>query len=189
MSSIETVITVVVIMAYSIGRQLAGEPLRAEAADRAARWRSHSSASSTSQPARFRADAHGHRPDRRGLRDQRGHRDMSGQADAARVPERLPVGPDAQSVLWWWAAKIASGLVLDGIGHALGANWRPSPLSCCSDSGSTGWHKERPWRPVASATGIPFAPEPTKRTRCGQGRAAVFGPGRPAREVVIHSDV
>ena len=27
-----------------------------------------------------------------------------------------------KSVLWWWAAKIASGVVLDGIGHALGAN-------------------------------------------------------------------
>ena len=121
MSDIETVIAILVIMVYSVGRQIAGEPLRAKRL--------------IGLPAALTvigivdvANSNGPGPTRLdivliiagcvvnaliGL----------GQGRLMRLESRdgFLWGQMPKSVLWWWGAKIASGVVLDGIGHALGA--------------------------------------------------------------------
>lgn len=63
------------------------------------------------------------------------------------------------SVLWWWGAKIASGVVLDGIGHVLGASLAITSAVMLLRLGVNRLAQAAIVAPLALATGIPFAPE------------------------------
>jgi hypothetical protein len=63
------------------------------------------------------------------------------------------------SVLWWWGAKIASGVVLDGIGHVLGAGLATTSAVMLLRLGVNRLAQAAIVAPRAFATGIPFAPE------------------------------
>ena len=72
-------------------------------------------------------------------------------------------GQMPKSVLWWWGAKIASGVVLDGIGHALGAGLAVTTAVMLLRLGVNRLGQAAMVAPRALASGIPFAPEPTKQ--------------------------
>ena len=163
MSDIETVIAIVVIMVYSVGRQIAGEPLRAKRL--------------IGLPAALTvigivdvANSKGPGPTRLdivliiagcvvnaliGL----------GQGRLMRLESRdgFLWGQMPKSVLWWWGAKIASGVVLDGIGHALGAGLAVTTAAMLLRLGVNRLGQAAMVAPRALASGIPFAPEPTKQ--------------------------
>lgn len=71
-------------------------------------------------------------------------------------------GQMPKSVLGWWGAKIGSGVVLDGIGHALGAGIAVTSAAMLLRLGVNRLGQAAVVAPRALATGIPFAPEPTK---------------------------
>jgi hypothetical protein len=162
MSGIETTIVVLGIMAYSIGRQIAGEPLRVKRliglpAALAVIGIVEVTRSKGSSPT---------------------HVDLVligvgcainvvigiGQGRLMRLESRGGYlwGQMPKSVLWWWAAKIVSGVVLDGIGHAFGAQLATVPAVMLLRLGVNRLAQAAVVAPRALATGIPFAPEPDK---------------------------
>jgi hypothetical protein len=69
-------------------------------------------------------------------------------------------GQMPKSVLWWWAAKIVSAVVLDGIGYALGAQLATTSAVLLLRLGVNRLAQAAVVAPRALATGVPFAPEP-----------------------------
>ena len=97
-------------------------------------------------------------------------------------------GQMPKSVLWWWAVKIASGLVLDGIGHAFGAHLATISAVMLLGLGFNRLAQGTTVSYRALASGIPFAPEPERLGpglnalgRSGNNRflAASPDPGQP----------
>jgi hypothetical protein len=158
--SAETIITVVVIMAYVVGRQLAGEPLRVK---RLIGLPVALTVIGIIEVATSK--------DRGPTRD-----DIVlivvgltinavigiGQGRLMRLESRHGYlwGQMPTSVLWWWAAKIGSGIVLDGIGHALGAQLATIAAVMLLQLGVNRLAQATIVARRAFATGIPFSPEP-----------------------------
>jgi hypothetical protein len=158
--SVETVVVVLAIMAYSIARQIAGEPLRAKRL--------------IGLPAALTVigvidvvNSKGRAPTATdlvliGVGCAINVVIGIGQGRLMRLEARdgylwgqMPV-----SVLWWWAAKIAGGVVLDGIGYALGAHLATVSAVLLLRLGVNRLAQAAIVAPRALATGIPFAPEP-----------------------------
>jgi hypothetical protein len=172
MSSIETVITIVVVMAYSVGRQIAGEPLYLKRL--------------VGLPTALTvigivdvASSKGAGPTRTDIVLILAGCAINAvigmcQGRLMRLESRKGYlwGQMPKSVLWWWAAKIGSGLILDGIGHALGAGLAVTTAVMLLRLGVNRLGQAAIVTPRAFATGIPFAPEPTKQysnaARAGQ---------------------
>jgi hypothetical protein len=171
--SVETVIVVLGVMIYSIGRQIAGEPLRVKrliGLPAALTVIGIVDVASNKGPGPTVTDVvligvgcainvvigicHG-RLMRLGSRD--GY--LWGQMPA--------------SVLWWWGAKIASGVVLDGIGHVLGAGLAITSAVMLLRLGVNRLAQAAVVALRAFATGIAFAPESDNR---GAGRNEGFLP-------------
>jgi len=171
MSSVETIIVVLGIIAYSVGRQIAGEPLRVKRL--------------IGLPAALTvigivdvARAKGQTPT---------HLDLVligvgcavntvigiCQGRLMRLESRNGYlwGQMPKSVLWWWAAKIASGLVLDGMGHALGAQLATVSSVMLLELGVNRLAQAAIVAPRAFATGIPFTPEPDKHGAGQKGQS------------------
>jgi hypothetical protein len=170
MSSLETVITVVVIIAYSIGRQVVGEPLRVKRliglpvaltilgiVDVAT--------SNVPGPTHFDIVLIG-----AGCAINVAIGICQGRLMRLETRNGFLWGQMPKSVLWWWAAKIASGLLLDGIGHAFGAHLATISAVMLLGLGFNRLAQGTTVSYRALASGIPFAPEP--------GR---LGPGLNAR--------
>jgi hypothetical protein len=68
-------------------------------------------------------------------------------------------GQMPMSVLWWWSAKVASGVVLDAVGYALGAHLATISAVMLLRLGVNRLGQAAVVAPRALATGIPFAPE------------------------------
>ena len=162
MSGVETIIAIVAIMAYSVGRQIAGEPLRIKRL--------------IGLPAVLTivgivdvTNSKGAGPTRLdiilivagcavnaiiGL--------CQGRLMRLEARNGYLWGQMPKSVLWWWGAKIASGVVLDGIGHVLGAGIAVTAAVMLLRLGVNRLGQAAVVAPRAFTTGIPFAPEPTK---------------------------
>ena len=157
-----TVVMVLGIMAYSIARQIAGEPLRVK---RLLGLPTALTVIGIVDVAKTKAPA-------------LTHTDIAliaagvvvnvvigiGQGRLMRLESRdgylwgqMPV-----RVLWWWGAKIASGVVLDGIGHALSAGLATASAVILLRLGVNRLAQAAVVAPRALATGIPFAPEADK---------------------------
>lgn len=161
MSGVETVITVVVIMACSVGRQIMGEPLRLK--------RLIGLPAVLTVVAVVDVAHKGPGPTRLDLILV-----VTGcavnaviglaQGTLMRLEARDGYlwGQMPTSVLWWWGAKVVSGVVLDGIGHALGAGMAVTSAVMLLRLGVNRLGQAAVVAPRALATGIPFAPEPTK---------------------------
>jgi hypothetical protein len=169
-----TIVMVLAIMAYSIGRQIAGEPLRVrrliglpaaltvigivDVAKSKAPGATHTDLVLIGAGCAINAAI--------GI----------GQGGLMRLEPRNGYlwGQMPRSVLWWWAAKIASGIVLDGIGHALGAALAVTSAVMLLRLGVNRLAQAAIVAPRAFVTGIPFAPEPGK---AGAGPADRSVPG------------
>jgi hypothetical protein len=162
MSNFETVIVVLGIMAYSIGRQIAGELLRLK---RLIGLPVALTVIGIVDVARSKGPGPTHLDlvligagcainavigicQGRLMRLESRHGYLWGQ---------MP-----RSVLWWWAAKIASGIILDGIGHALGAQLATTSAVMLLGLGVNRLAQAVIVAPRGYATGVPFAPEPDK---------------------------
>jgi hypothetical protein len=157
--SVETIVVVLGIMTYSVARQIAGEPLRLKRL--------------IGLPAALTVigivdvvKSKGSGPT---------HTDIVligagcavnaaigiGQGMLMRLESRNGYlwGQMPRSVLWWWAGKIASGLILDAIGHALGAQLATISAVMLLRLGVNRLAQAGIVAPRALATGTPFAPE------------------------------
>jgi hypothetical protein len=192
MSSVETVIVVLGIMAYSVGRQLAGEPLRVK---RLIGLPAALTVIGIIEVARSKGSA----PTQTDLVLIGAGCAVNavigiGQGRLMRLESRNGYlwGQMPKSVLWWWAAKIACGVVLDGIGHALGAELATVSAVMLLRLGVNRLAQAAIVAPRALASGVPFAPEPAKpgagrkdasEKNClladTRGRAAALGDVRP----------
>jgi hypothetical protein len=155
-----TIVVVLVIMAYSVGRQIAGEPLRVKRL--------------VGLPAALTVigvidlvESKAPGPTRTDLVLIGAGCAINaaigiGQGRLMRLESRDGYlwGQMPRSVLWWWAAKIASGVALDGIGHALGAGLAVTSAVMLLRLGINRVAQAAVVAPRAFATGIPFAPEP-----------------------------
>ncbi|HTW09488.1 MAG TPA: hypothetical protein VME46_18420 [Acidimicrobiales bacterium] len=169
-TSIETIAVVVGIMAYSIGRQIAGEPLRikrlvglpgvltaigiVDVASTQGRAATGTDVVLIAAGCTVNAV----------IGVGQGRLMRLGSRDGylwAQMPK---------SVLWWWGAKVASGFVLDGIGHALGAGLATTSAVMLLRLGVNRLAQAAVVAPRALATGTPFAPEPTKGNSRASGR-------------------
>jgi hypothetical protein len=162
MSSMETVVAVAVIIAYSIGRQLAGEPLRVNRL--------------IGLPVALTAIGIVDVVANKGPGATRTDIVLIGagcainaaigmcQGGLMRVESRNGYlwGQMPQSVLCWWAANIATGVIFDGIAHALGAHLATISAVILLRLGVNRLAQASVVVPRALATGIPFAPEPDK---------------------------
>jgi len=160
MSSVETVIAIVVIMGYSIGRQVMGEPLRVKRV--------------IGLPAALTvigivevATSKGPGPTRIDIVLIGAGCAINAvigicQGRLMRLESRNGYlwGQMPTSVLWWWAAKVASGAVLDGIGHVLDAHLATTSAVMLLGLGINRLAQAVVVVPRAFATGVPFAPEP-----------------------------
>jgi hypothetical protein len=180
MSGVEMIIVVLGIMAYSIGRQIAGEPLRVK---RLIGLPAALTVIGIIEVARSKGSA----PT---------HMDLVligvgcainavigiGQGRLMRLESRGGYlwGQMPKSVLWWWAAKIASGVVLDGIGHALGAQLATVSAVMLLRLGVNRLAQAAIVAPRGFATGVPFAPEPDKS---GAGHRGVSEKNRFLAEI------
>lgn len=162
MSSSESIAVVVLIMGYSIGRQIAGQPLRLKrllglplaltvigAVDVV---NSKGQAATDTDLALIVGGC--------ALNVMIG----IGEGRLMRLGSRDGYlwGQMPTSVLWWWAAKIASGVILEGIAAALGAHLATISAVMLLRLGANRLAQAAVVAPRALATGIPFAPEPTK---------------------------
>jgi hypothetical protein len=177
-TSIETIAVVVGIMAYSIGRQIAGEPLRikrlvglpgvltvigvVDVASTKGRAPTGTDVALIAAGCAINAVI--------GL----------GQGRLMRLSSRDGYlwGRMPRSVLWWWGAKVASGLVLDGVGHALGAGLAVTSAVMLLRLGVNRLAQAAVVAPRALVSGVPFAPEPTK----GNGGTAGWKNSLPSDE-------
>ncbi|HTW07536.1 MAG TPA: hypothetical protein VME46_08500 [Acidimicrobiales bacterium] len=169
-TSIETIAVVVGIMAYSIARQIVGEPLRVKRL--------------LGLPAVLTvigivdvSSSKGRAPTGTDVALIAAGCAVNvliglGQGRLMRLSSRDGYlwGRMPRSVLWWWGAKVASGLVLDGIGHALGAGLATTSAVMLLRLGVNRLAQAAVVAPRALATGMPFAPEPTKGNTGANGR-------------------
>lgn len=176
--SLETLVVVLGIMAYSIARQIAGEPLRVKrllGLPAALTVVGIVDVVKTKAPAPTHTDI---------VLIAAGvvvnvviglcqGRLMRLESRDGYLWGQMPV-----RVLWWWGAKITSGVVLDGIGHALGAGLATASAVMLLRLGVNRLAQAAVVAPRALATGIPFAPEADKASN-------EHGDGSPAR----HSDL
>jgi hypothetical protein len=158
--SVETTLTVLAIMIYVVGRQIAGEPLRVKRL--------------IGLPAALTVAGIidvAHNGGRAPTRD-----DIVliaagvvinavigiAQGRLMRLESRHGYlwGQMPRSVLWWWSTKIAVGVVLDAIGYALGAHLATASAVMLLRLGVNRLAQAAIVAPRALATGIPFAPEP-----------------------------
>ncbi|HUA49707.1 MAG TPA: hypothetical protein VMA77_31030 [Solirubrobacteraceae bacterium] len=168
--SVETVAVVLGIMAYSIARQIAGEPLRVKRL--------------LGLPAVLTVI---------GIVDVAKTRAPASETDIVLIGAGVVVnvaigvyqgrlmrlecreghlwGQMPPRVLWWWAAKIGSGVILDGIGHALGGGLAIASAVMLLRLGVNRLAQAAIVVPRALATGIPFAPETDK---AGEAHEAEF---------------
>ena len=163
MSDIETVITIAVIMVYFVGRQIAGEPMHLKRLIGLP-------AALTAIGVVDVANSKGPGPTRLdivlivvGCAVNALIGMCQGRLMRLETRNGYLWGQMPKSVLWWWAAKIASGVVLDGIGHALGAGLAVTTAVMLLRLGVNRLGQAAMVAPRALATGIPFAPEPTKQ--------------------------
>jgi hypothetical protein len=161
-SGVETIIVVIAIMAYSVGRQIVGEPLRIKRL--------------IGLPAALTVmgivdvvNSKGAGPTRLDIILILAGCAVNaviglGQGRLMNLESRSGYlwGQMPKSVLWWWGAKIASGVILDGIGHALGAGIAVTSAVMLLRLGVNRLGQAAVVAPRALASGIPFAPEPTK---------------------------
>jgi len=180
--SVETIVVVLGIMGYSIGRQITGEPLRVKRL--------------IGLPAALTVI---------GVVDV-----ANAKAQAPTVTDFVLIGVGCAinmiieicqgrlmrlesrdgylwgqmpvSVLWWWGAKIASGVVLDGIGHVVGTSLAITSAVMLLRLGVNRLGQAAIVGPRAVATGIPFAPE-SDNSAAGRNDEFLAETSRPAAEI------
>jgi hypothetical protein len=177
--TVETVVVVLGIMAYSIARQIAGEPLRVTRL--------------LGLPAVLTVI---------GIVDVAKTRAPASETDIVLIGVGVVVnvvigvcqgrlmrlecregylwGQMPPRVLWWWAAKIGSGVILDGIGHALGAGLAIASAVMLLRLGVNRLAQAAIVAPRALATSVPFAPETDEAGEAHKAEFSSLGNDLPA---------
>jgi hypothetical protein len=171
MSGVETIIVVLGIMTYSIVRQIAGEPLRLK---RLIGLPAALTVIGIVEVARIKGPVPTHTDlvlIGVGCAINAVIGILQGRLMQLESRNGYLWGQMPKSVLWWWAAKIASGVVLDGVGHALGAELATMSAVMLLRLGVNRLAQAAIVAPRGFATGVPFAPEPDKT---GGGRKSEF---------------